>query len=187
MSQEKERVRQVSGEPRGRAGEPKQDPDRGAEITEGPLLPQGRVAAAVGGGGLQVAPVPAQKDSRTKTASTVFVFLLTRARRVPVNPKKLSFFSRCLCLSRLKCPTRSACGFVRGEKSANGRRRRTKCRRFPRTHPAGSSQVKRTTHAGPPAAATRQRNHVYVTTSGSSRLRVCFWKHSSTFVLLSSS
>lgn len=45
MPQEKERVRQVSGEPRGRVGEPKQDPDRGAEGSERPLLPQGRVAA----------------------------------------------------------------------------------------------------------------------------------------------
>lgn len=63
MPQEKERVCQVSGEPRGRAGEPKQDPDRGAESTERPLLPQGRVAAAVGGGGLEMAPVPAQKET----------------------------------------------------------------------------------------------------------------------------
>lgn len=46
VPQEKERVRQVPGEPRGRAGEPKQDPNRGAESTERPLLPQGRVAAA---------------------------------------------------------------------------------------------------------------------------------------------
>lgn len=63
MSQEKERVRQVSGEPRGCAGEPKQDPDRGAESTERPLLPQGRVAAGAGGGGLETAPVPAQKET----------------------------------------------------------------------------------------------------------------------------
>lgn len=41
MPQEKEGVRQVSGEPRGRAGEPEQDPDRGAESAERPLLPQG--------------------------------------------------------------------------------------------------------------------------------------------------
>lgn len=41
MPQEKERVRPVPGEPRGRAGEPEQDPNRGAESTERPLLPQG--------------------------------------------------------------------------------------------------------------------------------------------------
>lgn len=71
---------------------------------------------------------------------------------------KLSFLSRCLCMSRLKRPMRSACAFVHGEKSANEKRRKRQCRRFPRTHrsgaesgnparfglPAGSSEVRRT-------------------------------------------
>lgn len=47
VPQEKERVRQMSGKPRGCVGKPKQDPDWRAESTEGHLLPQSWVAAAV--------------------------------------------------------------------------------------------------------------------------------------------
>lgn len=65
MSEEKEGVRPVSGEPRGRAGEPEQDPDRGAESPEGPLLPQGRVAAAAVGWRGSGSGSSAGRDSRT--------------------------------------------------------------------------------------------------------------------------
>lgn len=40
MSAEEERVREVFGKPRGRAGKPEQDSDRGAEGAQGHLLPQ---------------------------------------------------------------------------------------------------------------------------------------------------
>lgn len=40
MSQEKEGVCEVPGEPRGRAGEPEQNADRGAEDVKGPVLCQ---------------------------------------------------------------------------------------------------------------------------------------------------
>ena len=43
MSAEEEGVCEVSGESCGRAGEPEQDPDRGAESTERHLLPQERI------------------------------------------------------------------------------------------------------------------------------------------------
>lgn len=46
VSQEKERVREMSGKPCSRAGKPKQDTDWRAESSEGHLLPQSRVAAA---------------------------------------------------------------------------------------------------------------------------------------------
>ena len=42
MSTEEERVRQVSGKPRRRARKPEQNADRGAKVTEGALLPEGR-------------------------------------------------------------------------------------------------------------------------------------------------
>lgn len=40
MSTEEERVREVFGKPRGCAGKPEQDSDRGAEGAQGHLLPQ---------------------------------------------------------------------------------------------------------------------------------------------------
>lgn len=61
MPPEKEGVRQVSGEPRSRAGEPEQDADRGAESTEGHLLPQGRVAVCRRQGALDYAQLLRQK------------------------------------------------------------------------------------------------------------------------------
>lgn len=89
MSQEKERVRQMSGEPRGCFGKPKQDADRRAEGTEGHLLPQSRVAAAVCGRGPETAPFTncysktrKTKDSGTKSALTV-VSPLTQAQFTP--------------------------------------------------------------------------------------------------------
>lgn len=100
MPQEKERVRQVSGEPCGRVGEPEQDPDRGAEGSQRPLLPQGRVAAR-------------KRDSRRETALAVFVFLLALARRIPPTPPPGSSRSYLVvfCMSRLRCPTRLPAGF----------------------------------------------------------------------------
>lgn len=40
VSQEEEGVRQVSGEPRGRAGEPEQNPHRGTQSPQRLVLPQ---------------------------------------------------------------------------------------------------------------------------------------------------
>lgn len=40
VSQEEEGVRQVSGEPRGRAGEPEQNPHRGTQSPKRLVLPQ---------------------------------------------------------------------------------------------------------------------------------------------------
>lgn len=186
MSQEKERVRQVSGEPRGCAGEPKQDPDRGAESTERPLLPQGRVAAgarwrwARDGSGSST-----ERDSRTKTALTVFVFLLTQACRVPVNPKTRSSRSYLVVftcrdssvlrtLPAVLCTERSR-PMRRGGGGSVGRTAPVQSRGI---RPGlGSQQVPQRsdaqTHAGPPAAAAWQRHRVYLTTSpGSFMLQV---------------
>lgn len=112
VPQEKERVRQMSGKPRGCVGKPKQDPDWRAESTEGHLLPQSWVAAAVLWSRAEDGAVyrllqqnvkkktkqnKTEKDSGTKTASTVFVSLLTQAR-----------FTCGLCMWRLKCRTHYA-------------------------------------------------------------------------------
>lgn len=50
MSPEEKRVCQVSGEPRGRAGEPEQNPHRGTESPQRLVLPQIRVETLGGGG-----------------------------------------------------------------------------------------------------------------------------------------
>lgn len=167
MSEEKEGVCPVSGEPRGRAGEPEQDPDRGAESPEGPLLPQGRVAAAAAGWRGSGSSSSAGRDSRTKPALTAFVFLAQSS-----EPKTAEALVR--IASSLHVETQVSYAlclrvFVHGR-----RRRRRKRRRFPRCRlgesgsgfglPAGSSEVRRT-HAGPPAAAPWQRHRVYLTTS----------------------
>lgn len=165
MSEEKEGVRPVSGEPRGRVGEPEQDPDRRAESPEGPLLPQGRVAVAAVGWRSSGSGSSAGRDSRTKTALTAFVFLAQSSEsktaealvRIASSLHVETQVSYALCLRV----------FVHG-------RRRKRRRHFPRCRlggsgpgfglPTGSSEVRRT-HAGPPAAAPWQRHRVYLTTS----------------------
>lgn len=88
----------MSGKPCGCVGKPKQDPDWRAESTEGHLLPQSWVVAAVCGHGLKTVPVTncynkiKKRDSGTKTALTVFVSLLTQAwflRRIQVCPSEI--------------------------------------------------------------------------------------------------
>lgn len=171
MSQEKEGVRQVSGEPRGRAGEPKQDPDRGAESTEGPLLPQGRVAAPPGARRrrYQHRETPEQK----KTGFDPVCF------SAHPKPEKLCFLSGGLCLSRLKCPAHSACGVVgqwREEEEELPEDAPLRCSsghagapsRFLRTNPAQAHQ-------------RRQRPRWPDAVSGSPMLRVRFLERSSRF------
>lgn len=70
VPQEKERVRQMSGKPRGCVGKPKQDPDWRVESTEGHLLPQSWVAAAVCGQGLKTVPLT-NCYSKTKKEKTL--------------------------------------------------------------------------------------------------------------------
>lgn len=129
VPQEKERVRQMSGKPCGCVGKPKQDPDWRAESTEGHLLPQSWVVAAVCGHGLKTVPVTnsynkifKKETPETKTALTVFVSLLTQAGFFAQNsevsqwnlnssslPVSLLFLSCGRCMWRLKCRTHCAC------------------------------------------------------------------------------
>ena len=131
MPQEKERVRQMSGKPRGCVGKPKQDPDWRAESTEGHLLPQSWVAAAVCGHGLKTAPLTdcysktKQNKKNTKqkrlwnkncfdrlcfSAHSGLVY--SEASRGYSNssslPVLLLFLSCGLCMWRLKCRTHYA-------------------------------------------------------------------------------
>lgn len=129
VSQEKERVRQMSGKSCGSVGKPKQDPDWRAESTKRHLLPQSRVAAAVCGQELKTVPFTncysktrLAKNSGTKTALNVFVSLLTQAWFTLNSEVNLDiqtawacqFRSCCyllcaLCMWRLKCRTHYAC------------------------------------------------------------------------------
>ncbi len=67
----------MSGKPRGCVGKPKQDPDWRAESTEGHLLPQSRVAAAVCGHGLKTVPFTNcyRKTKKEKTLEQKLLWL----------------------------------------------------------------------------------------------------------------
>lgn len=71
MSQKEEGVRQVSGEPRGRAGEPEQNPHRGTQSPQRLVLPQIRVETSPNAcQGLDRCPsVPMYRDSAQSHAS----------------------------------------------------------------------------------------------------------------------
>lgn len=109
VPQEKERVRQMSGKPCGRAGKPKQDPDRGAEGAEGHLLPQSWVVAAVRSHGLKTAPFTNcySKNKKEKTLEQKVLWLslchlLTQAWFTPNSEAsqgsgQLELFQFCSC------------------------------------------------------------------------------------------
>lgn len=80
MPPEEEGVREVSGEPRGRVREPKQNPHRGTESPQRLVLPQIRVKAPAGGGwagGARTRPLPLQARTVTQHIWTpLLLFLL---------------------------------------------------------------------------------------------------------------
>lgn len=172
MPQEKERVRPVPGEPRGRAGEPEQDPNRGAESTERPLLPQGGVVAA----GLRRRQFQHRKRLQNKSCFDRLCFSAHSSPARPGQNPELLFLSRCLCMWRPKCPTHSACGSVRGEKSASvGGGAQVLPEDAPLQHRVspGSSRVRRTN----PGRSTSSCNHL----RGHLRSGFGSLKHSSKF------
>lgn len=132
VPQEKERVRQMSGKPRGCVGKPKQDPDWRAESTEGHLLPQSWVAAAVlwsraGDGAVyRLLQQNVKKTKQNKTEKTLEQKLLRPSlflcslrpgllwsvpgifEQLELASFSLSFLSCGLCMWRLKCRTHYA-------------------------------------------------------------------------------
>lgn len=117
-----------------------------------------------------------RKRLQNKSCFDCLCFSAHSSQARPGQNPELSFLSRCLCMWRPKCPMHSACGSVRGEKSA-GEGKKRGC--FLRTHHSGTEWVRvphgsdAQTQAGPPAAAT--------TSPGSFTLRLWFLKHSSKF------
>lgn len=119
----------MSGKPRGCVGKPKQDPDWRAESTEGHLLPQSWVAAAVRGHRLKTVPFTNCYSKTTTTKEKTLeqkllwpsLFLCSLRpgvrwiQKCPGNsnssslPVSLLFLSCALCMWRLKCCTHYAC------------------------------------------------------------------------------
>lgn len=118
----------MSGKPRGRVGKPKQDPDWRAESTEGHLLPQSRVVAAICGHGLKTEPFTNcySKTKKEKTLEQKLLWLslflcslrpgLCRIQKCPreFESLELASFALVLILCSLhvktqKCRTHYAC------------------------------------------------------------------------------